>query len=107
MPKKILAPEATPTYVLERLSTWGRCIRTQRKVQRITGANLCQRMGISVSTLQRIEMGDPGVGAAHYLTALMILGVMDFVAPTPDQSLWHAGPHVRARPFTSGSDDDF
>lgn len=81
MPKKLLHSESLPTLVLERLATWGVCIHAQRLQQRITTADLCERMGISENTLRRLEKGDPGAGAGAYLTALLILGVADALTP--------------------------
>jgi hypothetical protein len=67
MPKKLLNTDTVPTLVRERLSTWGRCIHTQRLRQRITAADLCARMSISEATLRRMERGDPGTAAGAYL----------------------------------------
>ncbi|WP_416048605.1 helix-turn-helix domain-containing protein [Cupriavidus basilensis] len=107
MPKKLLHAEAVPSLVAERLRTWGRCIRTQRVAQHIPAADLCARMGISDATLRRVERGDPGAGAATYLTALLILGLLDMAAPPPDPRYWATSPHARARPPASERDDDY
>ena len=88
MPKKLLDSEELPTLVGERLSMWGRCIQTQRLRQRIKTADLCERMGISQATLRRLERGDPGAGIGIYLTALLILGVIDMAAPALDPMFW-------------------
>lgn len=64
MPKRLLDTASLPTLVQERLSIWGRCIRTQRLRQRIAAADFCVRIGISEATLRRLERGDPGAGAA-------------------------------------------
>ncbi|WP_192805247.1 helix-turn-helix domain-containing protein [Noviherbaspirillum aerium] len=81
----------------ERLSSWGRCIRTQRLRQRITAAELCTRIGISEATLRRLEQGDPGVGTGIYLTALLTLGVVDDAAPPLPPPLWSDLPQRRVR----------
>ncbi|MES2538003.1 MAG: helix-turn-helix transcriptional regulator [Pseudomonadota bacterium] len=104
MPKKLLKPEAAPSLVLERLKVWGRCIRTQRVAQQILASDLCARMGISDATLRRLERGDPGASAATYLGALMILGILDFVAPMPDQHFWSDHAFARARPASAGEE---
>lgn len=106
MPKKLLQAAATPTLIQERLDIWGRCIRTQRVAQGIPARDLCARMGISDATLRRLEQGDPGAGAATYLSALMILGVLDHAAPVPDRILWSASPRSRARADRSEKDNE-
>ena len=88
LPKKLLDNQSLPTLVSERLNVWGRCIRTQRLRQRIQAADLCGRMDISLATLRRLERGDPGAGIGIYLTALMILGLIDKAAPALDPTLW-------------------
>ncbi|WP_423681799.1 MULTISPECIES: hypothetical protein [unclassified Undibacterium] len=97
MPKKLLNTDTVPTLVRERLSTWGRCIHTQRLRQRITAADLCARMSISEATLRRMERGDPGTAAGAYLSALLILGVMDETTPALASTLWSDTPHRRVK----------
>lgn len=108
MPKKLLDTAALPTLVQERLTVWGRCIRTQRLRQRITAADLCVRMGISEATLRRLERGDPGGGAGAYLTALLVLGVADEAAPPLPPPLWSELPQRRVKPSRQerGGKDD-
>ncbi|WP_146204320.1 helix-turn-helix domain-containing protein [Massilia glaciei] len=97
MPKKLLHAETLPTLVQERLSTWGRCIHTQRLRQRITVADVCARMSISEATLRRMEKGDAGSGAGAYLTALLILGMFDEATPPLAPTLWSDAPHRRVK----------
>jgi transcriptional regulator with XRE-family HTH domain len=97
MPKKLLNTDTLPTLVQERLSTWGRCIHTQRLRQRITAADLCERISISEATLRRLERGDPGAGVGAYLAALLILGVLDDATPPLTPSLWSDFPHRRVK----------
>lgn len=108
MPKKLLETDALPTLVQERLSTWGRCIHTQRLRQRITAADLCERMHISEATLRRMERGDPGASAGAYLSALLILGVAHEATPPLAPSLWCDATHRRVKLSRQerGSDDD-
>lgn len=61
------------------------------------GPTLCARMGISEATLRRLEKGDPGAGAGIYLSALLILGIMDEATPPLAQSLWADTPHRRVK----------
>ena len=97
MPKKLLNTDTLPTLVRERLSTWGRCIHTQRLRQRITAADLCTRMSISEATLRRMERGDPGTAAGAYLAALLILGVIEEATPPLAPALWSDAPHRRVK----------
>lgn len=111
MPKKLLDAASLPTLVQERLFTWGRCIHTQRLRQRITAAELCERICISQATLRRIERGDPGAGGGAYLAALLVLGVMDEAIPTLPLSLWSDAPNRRVKLSRAergvGDDDDY
>lgn len=97
MPKKFFNADTLPTLVQERLHTWGRCIHTQRLRQRITAADLCERISISEATLRRLERGDPGTGAGAYLAALLVLGVVEEAIPALDPSLWSDAPHRRVK----------
>lgn len=97
MPKKLLRSDTVPTLVLERLTIWGRTIHAQRTLQRITAADLCARMSISEATLRRMEQGDPGTGVGAFLSALLILGVMEEAAPALATSLWLDPPGRRVR----------
>jgi transcriptional regulator with XRE-family HTH domain len=107
MPKKIQVSAAVPTLVTERLRIWGRCIRTQRVAQHIPAADLCARMGISDAMLRRVERGDPGAGAAVYLSAFWALGILDTAVPPLDPRYWSAAPNSRARIPASEADDDY
>lgn len=88
MPKKLSTLETWPTLVQERLTAWGKCINTQRLRQRITVADLSDRMGISRTTLLRLEKGDSGAGAGAYLTAFLALGIIDQATPALPAALW-------------------
>jgi transcriptional regulator with XRE-family HTH domain len=110
MPKKLSRTETWPTLVQERLSIWGQSIRTQRLHQRITIADLSTRMGISRTTLLRLEKGDPGAGAGAYLTALLVLGIVDRAAPVLPVELWQSekGRRVRlSKQERGGGDADY
>lgn len=96
MPRKLLDNDSLPTLVQERLSMWGKCIHAQRLQQRVTSADLCERMGISENTLRRLERGDPGAGAGTYLTALLTLGMVDDLAPSIPPEL-AASSHRRVK----------
>jgi ribosome-binding protein aMBF1 (putative translation factor) len=108
MPKKLSTIEPFPTLVSERLVVWGKCINTQRLRQRITVADLSARLGISRTTLLRLEKGDPGAGAGAYLTALLALGIVDQAAPPLAPELWQGdfGKRVRLNREEKGTSDD-
>ena len=96
-----------PPLVLERLASWGSCVRKQRIGQHIRAADLCARMAISRPTLQRLEAGNPGVSAAVYLTALHILGLAALAAPELPPDVWRLDqPAARAR-RSAESDDAY
>lgn len=109
MPKKRLDSAALPTLVSERLAVWGRCIHTQRLRQRVKGADLCARMGISQATLRRLERGDPGAGVGIYLTAMLILGVLDRVSPVVYPVFWldTGSSRVRDRQEATSTNVDY
>lgn len=106
MPKKLLDNGSLPTLVGERLAIWGRCIHTQRLQQRIKAADLCGRMGISQATLRRLERGDPGAGAGTYMSALLILGVLDKAVPALDPVFWLESGSRRVRDRHDGDKTD-
>jgi transcriptional regulator with XRE-family HTH domain len=109
MPKKLSEIENWPTLVQERLKIWGHCIRTQRLRQRVTVADLSNRVGISRTTLLRLEKGDPGAGAGSYLTALLALGIADQAAPALPAELWQGayGRRVKLSQQEKGGDDEY
>lgn len=108
MPKKHLHAAATPTLIEERLRSWGLCIRHQRLTQKIRAADLCQRIAISPATLRRLENGDAGAGSGIFLAALMVLGVLEQVAPPLAPALWQAATGSRVgRTKADSHDDDF
>lgn len=111
MPKKLSKAETWPSLVLERLTMWGRCIHAQRMQQRITAADLSQRLGISEATLRRMEQGDPGAAVGGYLTALLTLGVADEATPALSHALWREPQRLRVklsqREKGEGTDADY
>jgi transcriptional regulator with XRE-family HTH domain len=109
MPKKNLRGDEMPTLVLERLRSWGSCIKTMRLNQKLRAADLCARMKITHPTLRRLENGDAGAGIGHYLNALMILGALDIAAPPlPSYLTDTSKTNNRVRlDNTQDDDDDF
>jgi transcriptional regulator with XRE-family HTH domain len=109
MPYKKLPGEQMPTLVLERLRSWGSCIKKLRLKQNIRAEDLCMRMRISTPTLRRLERGDAGAGIGLYLNALMILGALDIAAP-PLPAYITELPQSKQRvrlPNPEDADDDF
>lgn len=108
MPKKLSKAETWPTLVQERLTVWGQTINAQRLRQRIPVADLSARLGISRTTLLRLEKGDPGAGVGAYLTAFLALGIFDQVAPVLPVELWQGdyGQRVKLNQQEKGADDD-
>src|SRR5690606_19390517 len=97
MPKKI---ERKPYYlpsVEARMLAWGKCVRVQRVAQKLTAQAFSERIGISESTLRRVERGDPVVAAGTYLSALAALSVLDPAVPMPEPHLTQGDPHARAK----------
>lgn len=97
-----------PTLVCERLKEWGLSIRKQRVAQGILAVDLCNRLGISHPTLRRLELGEPTIGAVHYLSALHVLGILETMAPPPDPALWRMSTEApRARSPRKNDDEYF
>ena len=58
----------------------GKLIQLARKQRRMTAAELAERTGISRSTLQRVEKGDPNVEVGLMFEAAVLVGVPLFDA---------------------------
>jgi transcriptional regulator with XRE-family HTH domain len=67
-------------YALEGLALLGKSIRLGRLQRRLTAQELAERIGVSRSTLQRIEKGDPRVEIGLMFEAASIVGVKLFSA---------------------------
>lgn len=106
MPKKIVVDPFLSAGVVSRLVQWGKIIRTQRVRTKVTAGDFCGRIGISLSTLRRLEAGDPAVSVGSYLSALSALGVLDLAVPHPAEQLASGNPRSRA-PKTSKDDAYF
>lgn len=62
----------------------GEQLRTWRKLQRLTMAQVADRAGIARSTLQRIEKGDGGVSFQSVLSTARALGILDEIVRATD-----------------------
>lgn len=67
-------------YALDGLALMGKLIRLGRMQRRLTAHELAERIGVSRSTLQRIEKGDPKVEIGLMFEAAAIVGVKLFDA---------------------------
>lgn len=67
-------------YALDGLALLGKMIRLGRMQRRLTAHELAERMGVSRSTLQRIERGDPKVEIGLMFEAAAIVGLKLFDA---------------------------
>ncbi|HEV7285018.1 MAG TPA: helix-turn-helix transcriptional regulator [Kaistia sp.] len=67
-------------YALEGLVLLGKMIRLGRMQRRLTAQELAERIGVSRSTLQRIEKGDPKAEIGLMFEAAAIVGVKLFEA---------------------------
>jgi transcriptional regulator with XRE-family HTH domain len=70
-------------------------------------ADLSTRLGVSKTTLLRLERGDPGAGAGAYLTALLALGIADRAVPALPAELWQGdfGQRVKLSQQEKGGAD--
>ena len=59
-------------------------LRDARRRRRIPTALMAQRVGISRSTLNKAEKGDPGVSLGVYATVLFVLGLTERIAELAD-----------------------
>lgn len=63
--------------VRRRLRSLGEDLRTARRKRRITQADLAARMGVAVTTVQRMETGDPGMSIGMLAMALLAFGKVE------------------------------
>ena len=73
-----------PRPARESIARLGHDIRVERKEQALSITVMARRMGVSTSTYQRIEKGDPSVTVAMYAMALACLGRDDELATMLD-----------------------
>lgn len=106
MPKKLVVDPFLSAGVVSRLTQWGIIIRAQRVRTKVTAADFCRRISISLSTLRRLEAGDAAASVGSYLSAMSALGVLDLAVPHPNEQLVVGGPRSRV-PRTSKDDDYF
>ena len=64
-----------PSRVRRSLAKFGIDLSVARRKRRLTVAMMCERLGVSKSTWQRMEKGDPTVSMGAYAQALFVLGL--------------------------------
>lgn len=70
--------------VSRRLGEVGGSIRQWRLMQSLKAEEVAERAGISRSTLQKIERGEPGVSVGAVLSVMQALGQLDHIVEAFD-----------------------
>ena len=73
------------------LSKLGDDLSIARRKRRLTAAAMCERVGVSKATWQRMEKGDPTVSLGAYAQALFVLGFGVPLGELADQSADETG----------------
>ena len=72
-------------FLLERtLKRIGSKVSCARRRRRWSQKAMAEQMGVSLSTVRRLEAGDPGVAWQHFLGALLAFGEVDQVSSLLD-----------------------
>jgi len=79
--------EWLPPQALVALSQLGSNLALARVRRKESLRAWAARIGVSVSTVQRVEAGDPGVGMGVYLAALWLIGRASALAELADPSM--------------------
>ena len=74
-----------PSHVRRSLVKFGADLSIARRKRRLTVAMVCERLGVSKSTWQRLEKGDPTVSMGAYAQTLFVLGFGTPLAELVDQ----------------------
>lgn len=74
-----------PPNVRRSLLKFGADLSIARRKRRLKVAMMCERLGVSKSTWQRMEKGDPTVSMGAYAQALFVLGFSTPLAELIDQ----------------------
>jgi transcriptional regulator with XRE-family HTH domain len=86
---KSAVSDILPSTVRTSLTKLGEDITLARKKRAYTVAMMAERLGISKSTYQRLERGDPTVAMGAYAMALFVLGfdaaLRDAADPSKDE----------------------
>lgn len=87
MPKSSAHHDWLPPQAVAALRTLGEHLALARRRRRESLRAWSQRLGVSVSTVRRLESGDPGVGMGVYAAALWLVGRSDALALLADPAL--------------------
>ena len=74
MPKSSAHIDFLPPLALQSLKTLGEGLAFARLRRKKSLRSWALRMGVAVRTVQRMEMGDPGVGVDIYASAIWLMG---------------------------------
>jgi ribosome-binding protein aMBF1 (putative translation factor) len=107
MSKRIPENVPIPLPAVELLQRWGKAIRAQRQVRKIPMRDFSHRINASLNTLQRIERGEHSVQTGTYLTAMITLGIMEQLCPSPQSSLMQSSVERVRAPMLKDDDDYF
>ena len=80
-----------PPNVRHSLLQFGENLSVARRKRRLTVMMMCERIGVSKSTWQRMEKGDPTVCMGAYAQALFVLGFGASLGQMADQRNDEAG----------------
>lgn len=67
--------DVLPSKLRRALLKCGEDISVARRRRRITKRMMAERLGVALTTYDRIERGDPGVAMGTYMMALLVLGL--------------------------------
>ena len=76
------------------LKKLGRDLKDARRRRHISMRLLAERAAISLSTLNRIERGDPAVSMAHYASVIFTLGLLENLRNLADITQDPVGRHL-------------
>jgi len=93
---KSAVSEILPPNVRRSLLKFGGDLSIARRKRRLTVAMICERLGVSKSTWQRMEKGDPTVSMGAYAQALFVLGLGTPLGELADQGADEAGLMLEA-----------
>jgi transcriptional regulator with XRE-family HTH domain len=80
-----------PSSVRKSLFKLGADLSIARRKRRLSVAMMCERLGVSKSTWQRMEKGDPTVSMGAYAQAFFVLGLGTPLGEVADQAADETG----------------
>jgi len=79
--------DVLPLSLRQSLTKFGRDLSVARRKRRLTTAMMAERVGVSKSTYQRVEKGDPTVALGVFAMALFVLGLGEPIAGLADPGM--------------------